>query len=241
MGHAARSEHRLQSLPLKSQEHSVIAMPLEQPLRKEPVAFDQLMEGLLLHAMKDRLDGDARRKLIALGVDVDRPLLSAYPLMTLLGTLKLCAEVRYPDLPREEARFQLGMKALEGFGATSMGKALFGMARMWGAKRMLNHMTRVLQTGVNHAKARARELPGGDMEVTVEVLPEFHASISPLPGLDPYFVRGIITQLIEVCGTQVPVTLVTPMDPSGQSFTYRVPLSQAPAGTTAPVVLARVR
>ncbi|WP_224362942.1 DUF2378 family protein [Hyalangium versicolor] len=216
-------------------------MPLEQPLRKEPVAFDQLMEGLLIHAMKDRLDGDARRKLMAMGVDVDRPLLSAYPLMTLLGTLKLCAEVRFPDLPRDEARYQLGIKALEGFGATSMGKALFGMARMWGARRMLNHMTRVLQTGVNHAKARSRELPGGDMEVTVEVMPEYHAAIGPVPGLDGQFVRGIIAQLVEVCGTRVPVILVTPTDPSGHSFTYRVPLSQAPAGTTGPVVLARVR
>lgn len=216
------------------------AMPLEQS-RKEPVAFDQLMEGLVLHAMKDRLDTEAKRKLLKLGVDVDRPLLSAYPLSTLLGTLKLCSEIRFPDLPREEARFQLGIKTLEGFGSTTMGKALFGMARMWGPRRMLNHMTRVLQTGVNHARAQSRELPGGDMEVRVEVMPEFVAAISPLPGLDPHFVRGIITQLVEVCGTSLPISLVTPVDPSGQSFTYRVPLSQAPAGTTGPVVLARVR
>ncbi len=217
------------------------AMPLEQPLRKEPVAFDQLMEGLLLHAMKDRLDGEARRRLHAVGVDMDRPLLSAYPLSALLGTLKICAEVRYPDLSREESRYQLGMRTLEGFGSTSMGKALFGMARMWGARRMLSHMTRVLQTGVNHVRARSRELPGGDVEVTVEVLPEFIAAIGPMPGLDPYFVRGIIAQLVEVCGTRVPVSLLPPTDKTGHSFTYRVPLSQAPAGTIAPVHLARVK
>ena len=205
------------------------AMPMEQPLRKEPVAFDQLMEGLLFHAMKDRLDGEARRRLHAVGVDVDRPLLSAYPLSALLGTLKICAEVRYPDLPREEARYQLGMKALEGFGSTSMGKALFGMARMWGARRMLSHMTRVLQTGVNHARARTQELEGGDVEVTVEVLPEFKAAIGPVPGLDPYFIRGIISQLAEVCGARVPVTLLPPTDKTGHSFTYRVPLSQVQA------------
>jgi uncharacterized protein (TIGR02265 family) len=191
--------------------------------------------------MKDRLDAEAKRKLLKLGVDVDRPLLSAYPLTTLLGTLKLCAELRFPDLSREEARFQLGLKTLEGFGSTSMGKALFGMARMWGPRRMLNHMTRVLQTGVNHARAQSRELPGGDIEVRVEVMPEFVAAISPLPGLDPHFVRGIITQLVEVCGASLPVSLVAPVDPSGQSFTYRVPISQAPAGSTGPVVLARVR
>ena len=35
-------------------------MPPEPQLRKEPVAFDQIMEGLLLHAMKGRLDAEAR-------------------------------------------------------------------------------------------------------------------------------------------------------------------------------------
>jgi uncharacterized protein (TIGR02265 family) len=210
----------------------VHAMPLEQPRRKEPVAFDQLMEGLLIHAMKDRLDLAARQKLLELGVDISRPLLSAYPLVTLLGTLKLCAELRYPELPREEARYQLGIRTLEGFGSTPMGKALFGMARMWGARRMLGHMTRVLQTGINFARSRSRDLPNGDVEVTVEVLSDFRDSITHRPGVDPYFVRGIIAQLVEICGARLPVTLLPPTDPAGLSFTYRVPLSQVPASAT---------
>jgi uncharacterized protein (TIGR02265 family) len=212
----------------------VHAMPLEQPRRKEPVAFDQLMEGLLIHAMKDRLDLAARERLLALGVDISRPLLSAYPLVTLLGTLKLCAELRYPELPREEARYQLGLRTLEGFGSTPMGKALFGMARTWGARRMLGHMTRVLQTGINFARARSRDLPNGDVDVTVEVLAEFRSSITHRPGVDPYFVRGIIAQLVEISGLRLPVTLLPPTDPAGLSFTYRVPLSQVPAPPTRP-------
>jgi uncharacterized protein (TIGR02265 family) len=213
-------------------------MPIEQPRRKEPVAFDQLMEGLVIHAMKDRLDLAARQRLLALGVDIGRPLLSAYPLVTLLGTLKLCAELRYPELPREQARYQLGLRTLEGFGSTAMGKALFGMARTWGARRMLGHMTRVLQTGINFARARSRELPSGDVEVTVEVLPEYHSSITHRPGLDPYFVRGIIAQLVEVCGVRAPVALLPPTDPEGLSFTYRVDMSQVPK---TPVPLTRVQ
>lgn len=203
-------------------------MPLETSRRKEPVAFDQLMEGLLLHAMKGRLDAEAQRKLLALGVDVSRPLLSAYPLAALMGTLKLCAELRYPELPREEARYQLGMRALEGFGSTPMGKALFGMARTWGARRMLGHMTRVFQTGINFARARSEELPNGDVEVTVEVLPEYRASIQHRPGLDPYFIRGIISQLMEVCGSRAPVQVLPPKDSDGHSFSYRVAMSQEP-------------
>ncbi len=217
------------ALPPKSQEQSVHATPIEQPRRKEPVAFDQLMEGLVIHAMKDRLDLAARQRLLALGVDIGRPLLSAYPLVTLLGTLKLCAELRYPELPREEARYQLGRRTLEGFGSTAMGKALIGMARTWGARRMLSHMTRVLQTGINFARARSRELHNGDVEVTVEVMPEFRDAITHRPGVDPYFVRGIIAQLVELCAAHVPVTMLPPSDPAGLSFTYQVPLSQVSA------------
>jgi uncharacterized protein (TIGR02265 family) len=186
------------------------------------------MEGLVIHAMKDRLDGAARQRLLALGVDVGRPLLSAYPLVTLLGALKLCAVVLYPELSREEARYQLGRKTLEGFGCTAMGKALFGMARTWGTRRLLSHMTRVLQTGVNFARARSRELPGGDVEVTVEVLPEFRGAITHRPGLDPYFMRGIIAQLVEICGARAPVALLPQVDSDGLSFTYRVSMSQVP-------------
>ncbi len=217
------------------------AMSLEPSPRKEPVAFDQLMEGLLLHAMKDRLDSEARRRLRALGVDVDRPLISAYPLAALLGTLKLCAKLRFPELPGDEARYQLGRKTLEGFGATSMGKALFGMARIWGARRMLHHMTRVLQTGVNHARAQAKDLLGGDVEVTVEVIAEYHAAIGAMPGLDPHFVRGIIAQLTEVCGAHVPVQVMGPVGAGGHSITYRIQLSLAAPAATAPVVLAPVK
>jgi uncharacterized protein (TIGR02265 family) len=202
------------------------------------VAFDQIMEGLLLHAMKGRLDAEAQRKLLALGVDVSRPLVSAYPLVTLLGTLKLCAELRYPELPREEARYQLGLRTLEGFGSTPMGKALFGMARTWGARRMLGHLTRVFQTGINFVRARSLELPTGDVEVTVEVLPDFRSAITHRPGVDPYFVRGIITQLVEVCGVQAPVTMLPPTDPEGLSFSYRVTLAHVPK---TPVPLTRVK
>jgi hypothetical protein len=87
----------------------------------------------------------------------------------------------------------------------------------------------VLQTGINFARARSRDLSNGDVDVTVEVMPEFRDAITHRPGVDPYFVRGIIAQLVEICGARVPITLLTPMEPSGLSFTYRVPLSQVSA------------
>jgi uncharacterized protein (TIGR02265 family) len=217
------------------------AMPLELPRRKEPVAFDQMMEGLLVHVMKDRLDAQARQRLRGLGVDMDQPLRSAYPLEVLIGTIHLCAGVLHPGVPREESWYRLGRQTLEGFGSTGMGKALFGMARTWGARRMLGHMTRVFQTAINYARARSYDLPGGDVDLTVEVLPEFRDQRRSRRWMDPHFVRGIITQMVEVCGARVPVTLLSPVDPSGFILTYRVPLSQVQPEQTPPVSVRRAQ
>jgi uncharacterized protein (TIGR02265 family) len=202
-------------------------MSPEPSLRKEPVAFDQIMEGLLLHAMKGRLDGEARRRLLGIGVDVDQPLSSAYPLTVLVETIRICADVLYPDRPRDEAWYLTGRKALEGFGGTAMGKALFGMARVWGPRRLLTHMTRALQTAINYAHAHAVDLPNGDVELTAEILPDYQALHGQRRLMDPHFLRGIIAQLVEVGGARAPVELVVSKVRLESRYVYRVSLSQA--------------
>ncbi|SEU00174.1 DUF2378 family protein [Stigmatella erecta] len=202
-------------------------MSPETSLRKEPVAFDQIMEGLLLHAMKGRLDGEARRRLLGIGVDVDQPLSSAYPLTVMVEAIRICADVLYPDQPRDEAWYLTGRRALEGFGSTAMGKALFGMARVWGPRKLLGHMTRALQTAINYARAHAVDLPNGDVELTAEILPDYLALHGKRRLMDPHFLRGIIAQLVEVGGARAPVVLVTSTAPQESRYVYRVSLSQA--------------
>ncbi|MDC0712454.1 DUF2378 family protein [Stigmatella sp. ncwal1] len=202
-------------------------MPLETSRRKEPVAFDQMMEGLLLHAMKGRLDGEARRRLLDIGVDMDQPLSSAYPLSVLIEAIRICADVLYPDRPRDEAWYLMGRRSLEGFGGTAMGRALFGMARVWGPRKLLGHMTRAFQTAINYARSHAADLPNGDVELTTEILPEYLDQASSRRLMDAHFLRGIIAQLVEVGGTRAPVLLMPPSGPVERRYVYHVKLSQA--------------
>jgi uncharacterized protein (TIGR02265 family) len=202
-------------------------MTAEPSPRKEPVVFDQMMEGLLVHAMKGRLDGEARRRLLGIGVDVDQPLRSAYPLTVLVEAIRICADVLYPDRPRDEAWYLMGRRTLEGFGGTAMGKALFGMARLWGPRKLLGHMTRALQTAINYARAHAVDLPNGDVELTAEILPEYLALHGTRRLMDPHFLRGIIAQLVEVGGARAPVVLVNATPLPERRYLYRVSLSQA--------------
>jgi uncharacterized protein (TIGR02265 family) len=195
--------------------------------RKEPVVFGPTVEALLLHGMKGRLDADARRRLKALGVDVEQPFASAYPVPLWFDIIQVCSEVLHPGMSRNEAWYRVGLRLGDSFGDTLLGKALYGVARVLGPRRMLARMARNLQTSSNYATAQTRELSGGDIELTVEVLPEFHAALGAHPGLDPYFMRGTLETLLEMCGVHNPSCSLQPSLPSRKrSFVFLIPLHE---------------
>ncbi|EAU67994.1 hypothetical protein STIAU_0818 [Stigmatella aurantiaca DW4/3-1] len=177
--------------------------------------------------MKGRLDAEARRRLMGIGVDMNQPLSSAYPLSVLIEAIRICADVLFPDRPRDEAWYLMGRRTLEGFGGTAMGRALFGMARVWGPRKLLGHMTRAFQTAINYARAHSADLPNGDVELAVEILPEYLNQGSMRRLMDPHFLRGIIAQLVEVGGARAPVLLMPPSGPLDSRYVYHVKLSQA--------------
>jgi uncharacterized protein (TIGR02265 family) len=196
------------------------------PTRKEPVVFGPTVEALLVHGLKGRLDAAALRRLKELGVDLEQPLASAYPATVWFDILQTCADVLHPTLPRDEAWYRVGRRLGESFGETVQGKALYGVARVLGPRRMLARMTRNLQTLGNYAISYVRERDGGDVELTVEVLPEFHAALGPHPGLDPHQVRGTLETLLEVCGLREAQCVLQPLVPGRRSFTFLVPMRE---------------
>lgn len=209
----------------------------EASIRKEPVVFGPTLEALLVHGMKGRLDADARRRLRALGVDVEQPFASAYPVPLWFDVIQLCAEVLHPGLPRAEAWYRVGRRMGDGFGDTPLGKALYGVARVLGPRRMLARMARNLQTSSNYVTARTRELSGGDVELTVEVPPEFHAALGAHPGVDPHFLRGSTETLLEMCGVPHATCAPQPSRPGRERsivFLVPLPLTTHPEGEASP-------
>jgi hypothetical protein len=93
---------------------------------------------------------------------------------------------------------------------------------------MLARMTRNLQTSSNYAMAEVRELPGGDFELRVDALPEFHAALGSHPGMDPHFMRGTLETLLEMCGERNARCELRPAPPGTRGFTFLISLGKQP-------------
>lgn len=190
-------------------------------VHSEPVVFSQLFEALVMHAMRGRLDPDAVRRLEAAGLDLSRPLLVAYPLTVWYDVVGICSELLFPNLLRNEATYATGKKTAEGYSHTTMGKALFDGLRKLGWQRALSQLARSLKTGGNFLAAHSHELPGGDLEITLEILPEFIPALAAHPGIDASFMRGFLDASVElVRGPASPRFALTATDPATRRATF---------------------
>ncbi len=189
--------------------------------QNEPVIFSQMFEALIMHAMRGKLDPGTVRRIEAAGLDLSQSLLVAYPLTVWYDTVWTCAQLLFPSLPRTEAIYATGRKVAEGYSHTTMGKALFSGLRKMGWQRALGQMARSLRTGGNFLASHANELPNGDLEITLEILPEFLPALGDHPGIDASFMRGFLDESAELIrGPDSPRFSLTAADPAARKATF---------------------
>jgi uncharacterized protein (TIGR02265 family) len=189
--------------------------------QNEPVIFSQMFEALVMHAMRGKLGPDVMRSIEAAGVDLSQPLLVAYPLTVWYDTVWACAQVLYPAMSRTDAMYTTGRKVADGYSHTTMGKALFSGLRKLGWQRALGQMARSLRTGGNFLASHSNELPGGDLEITLEILPEFVPALGSHPGIDASFMRGFLDESAEhIRGPDSPRFSLTATDPDARRATF---------------------
>ncbi|MDY7225570.1 DUF2378 family protein [Hyalangium rubrum] len=191
--------------------------------QNEPVVFSQMLEALIVYAMQGRLNDAALRRIEAAGIDLSQSLMVAYPLTVWYDVVLACSELLFPDQPQTEALYAIGKKIAHGYAHTNMGKALFANLRVQGWQRAVGNLARALRTGGNFLAAHANELPGGGFEVSVEILPEFHAALGGHPGVDSNFMRGFLDASAELIrGAQSPTFTLTGVDRQARRATYLV-------------------
>lgn len=115
--------------------------------------YVQVVEGLLQHGLRGQVSPRLRERLRQVGVDLDRPLLPLYPVPLWARCLEMVVEEVYPGLPRAEGYARLARAHVEGYGATLLGRAVMGVMRVLGPRRVVQRLPEVLRGTDNYTEA----------------------------------------------------------------------------------------
>ncbi len=155
----------------------------------ERLVFAPSVEGLLVKGLE--LTPETLGELRALGIDLGRPLLPAYPAELWHRALHLVAERVYPTLSLPEAYRRMGERTVYGLDGTLLGKAMLAMARVIGPRRMLVRLPNSVKSGSNFAQLDAKELAPNAFLLTSQ----------PYMGYGE-FMQGSVSAAIDIAGAK---------------------------------------
>jgi uncharacterized protein (TIGR02265 family) len=128
----------------------------------------------------------------ALGIDLSKPLLPAYSVDTYAKLIDFIIQQRFPNLPPDEAHFELGRAFLQAYTQTLLGRALKGLMRTLGPRRALDRTSRNFRTANNYTDTRLRQLGPTRYELWFNF------------ALRPGYYRGIVYATLELSGAKQP-------------------------------------
>jgi uncharacterized protein (TIGR02265 family) len=124
----------------------------------EKLVFDHTLDSLL-RTLERPIPPAQLAGLDALGIDLSKPLLPAYPLEIYSALIGYIAHQRFPDLPPEEGDFEVGRAFIGAYTTqTLLGRALKGSLRVIGPHRTLERMSRTFRSVNNYTQTRLKPL-----------------------------------------------------------------------------------
>lgn len=169
--------------------------------REDRRVLAQVVEGLLRHGVGERVTPRLRERLRQAGLDLDRPLLPAYPVDQWTRCLHVIVDELYPGLPREEAFRQLAAAHVGGYGQTLVGRALLRLLKLLGPKRTVHQMLQALRSSDNYTEVRLTELGPGHYELWMN-------SVLDAPG----YAESLFVSFLRVSGAEEPHATVVRRD-----------------------------
>lgn len=181
-------------------------MPTEQ------LVFPQTLEALFVRGLAGRLNAEAKAELRALGLDLDRPLLPAYPADVLVRGTELAARHCYPGKPLREAYFLLGERAVLGMEETFVGRTQVAFARLVGPMRALMAVPRHIKGGSNYCTGTVKQ------ESPTCVVNEIFGYKLPYSE----FQEGNLSAVVTVCGGKEPKAETLAFDKAREFLSVRI-------------------
>ena len=142
-----------------------------------PLVFNNSVQGLFSRTFPDGVPPELKAQLRAVGVDLDKPLLPAYPATTWARCVDLGARAAFPEERREVAWRRMGERMIDGYQDAMIGRAMFSMLQLLGPRRMLQRSQKNFRTGNNYTEVRFSDVSPTEMELwfneTDEVMRHF--------------------------------------------------------------------
>lgn len=171
-----------------------------------PVFFDHSVRGLFVHALGERLTPALRQQLAALGIDLEQPLLPAYPAELFRAAVELVGAALYPELPVPQVHFRMGAHALVGFQKVAVGESMFEYLKVITPERSLQRMERNLRAAMNFVELQVQQIAPTTWDLTLK----------DTAGM-PEFFRALLEKGASAAGRgHVTVTLVEEVPPGAR-------------------------
>ncbi len=174
----------------------------------EQVVFEQTIEGLFVRALGERLTPPIRARLKAIGLDLDKRLMPAYPFDVWMQSLRVVAESLFPHEKLEDALFHVGEMLITGYQQTFMGRAILSSIRVLGPRRTLMRSTKNFRSGNNYTETKVTEITPTCIELWMNEV-----------GPYPTFTAGILHAAMAATGARPTVEM---SGHDGHGCTYRV-------------------
>lgn len=144
----------------------------------------------LLKVSTGRVKPETQRQLAAMRIGPPHKLEPAYPAHDWAKAVKVVSADLYPTLSTEEQHRQLGKETVLQFADGFMGKAMFAAAKIIGARRSLERMTRNLRTGANFIETRFSVIDEKTHELWINDVTDVPGFYAGLIGAGADFMPG---------------------------------------------------
>jgi uncharacterized protein (TIGR02265 family) len=176
---------------------------------EQRLVYVQVVEGLLQHGLQGKVSPRLKQRLRQVGVDLDRPLLPAYPVPLWFHCLSIIVEETYPGVPREQGFRQLAETHVQGYGRTVIGRAVYGVMRLLGPRRVVQRLPQTLRATDNYTVVELVERGPTAYEMRMNSAPD-----------TPGYVEALFEAMMRVGGADSPKVTRTHVDPAEPSSTY---------------------
>jgi uncharacterized protein (TIGR02265 family) len=189
-------------------------------MTSEKLVHAQTVEALFVRAFENRLTPSCREALKKAGLDLDRKLEKTYTLEQWKDFLRTAAAHVYGGVPAEAAYYSLGGRFMDAWFGTFLGKALLGVARIAGPRRMLLRAGQGIRAGNNFSEVEVVERGPASLELKV----------NDVMADQPTFTAGMLARAVELAGGWRVVAIPEGFD--GTACTFHIRWSEVPTEAT---------